>query len=182
MATSPTALPPQLRAGDTLRLSLSAPNYLASDGWTLAFALHCRTAPTIHLRTTADGDLHRVDVDAADSLMWKPGAYDAIAYVTSLEGERYTVWHGAVEVLPDLVTHPDLADSRSHAKRMLDAINALLEGKATKDVMSATIAGQSITRLSWRELLEAKVHYEASVAAERGAGAGRQILARFSTS
>ena len=67
---------------------------------------------------------------------------------------------------------------------MLDAIEALIEGRATKDVSSYSIAGRSLTRMTPDELVKWRSTYRAEVARQRNAGkpnGGRKItLARFS--
>jgi hypothetical protein len=80
----------------------------------------------------------------------------------------------------------DNYDTRTNAKICLDAIDAVMLGKATRDVMQTTIAGQSIGRMSWAELLSAKSFYQdrvdSEVAAENAKnnlGNSRNVLIRF---
>lgn len=86
---------------------------------------------------------------------------------------------GSVTIDPDITTQ----DPRSHAEKVLEAIEALIEGRATKDVSSYSIAGRSLTRLSPKELVEWRSFYKNEVARKRAAGqpnGGRRItLARF---
>lgn len=90
-----------------------------------------------------------------------------------------TVESGHVSVKAD----PTSQDARSHAEKVLDAIEALIEGRATKDVSSYSIAGRSLTRMTPDELVKWRSVYRNEVAAQRNAGkvnGGRKItLARF---
>jgi hypothetical protein len=50
-------------------------------------------------------------------------------------------------------------DIRPHVKKMLDAIRALLVGKATKDQASYSIAGRALARYSWDDLVRMEGYY-----------------------
>jgi len=47
----------------------------------------------------------------------------------------------------------------SHNKKMLDAIEAVLEGRVTSDVEAYQIAGRSITKISITELKDLHAYY-----------------------
>jgi hypothetical protein len=70
-----------------------------------------------------------------------------------------------VNVLENLI-NISIKDVKSHNKKMLEAINALLENRATSDQMSYTIAGRSITKLSIKDLLEWRDYYKAELSKE----------------
>jgi len=167
-----------ITAGDSLNLLLSAPGYPAGDGWTLTLQFHSRDGSAISESSTPEGAGHLFNIAASTTAGWLPGTYFGTGQV-SKGSERYTVWRGQIVVEPDLAQQPQGFDGRSHARKCLDAINAVLEGKATRDVISTSIAGQSITRMSFRELLEAKAYYESLVLSEGQTGKGNHILARF---
>lgn len=74
-------------------------------------------------------------------------------------------------------------DMRSHALKVLDAINATIEKTATKEQASYSVAGRSLSRRSITELLELKSVYERKVAREnrardraRGKAKSRNVL------
>ena len=71
---------------------------------------------------------------------------------------------GTFKVVKNLAA--DTSDPRTHARKVLDALEALIEGKASKDQQSYSIAGRSISRLSPGELLEWRDRYRVEVAAE----------------
>lgn len=81
-------------------------------------------------------------------------------------GERFTIARGLVEILADPATAT--GDTRTPAARILVAIDATLEGRATKDAESYSIEGRSLSRTPVADLLRLKAHYAQIVAAERG--------------
>jgi hypothetical protein len=69
---------------------------------------------------------------------------------------------------------------------MLEAINALLEGRATKDQQSYRIGDRELTRIPVPELLKLRDYYKAEAQRETnaaalasGVGRPRTILTRF---
>jgi hypothetical protein len=78
------------------------------------------------------------------------------------------------------------ADPRIHAEIMVDKIESLLAGKADSDVASYSIAGRSLTKLSFEELLAARDRYRREVVqhtnkelVKRGKKNGSTIQVRF---
>lgn len=162
-------------------MSIALPTFPATDGWTLTYSFRGKELAQIDVESTADGSLHSFNVSSATTSAWIPGKYVGVAKVSD-GSESHTIWKGYLEVFPDLSQQDANFDTRSHAQKCLDAINTVLEGKATRDVLSTTIAGQSISRMSFSELLSAKAHYENIVAGERDAADGinrRNIVVRF---
>jgi hypothetical protein len=52
------------------------------------------------------------------------------------------------------------SDPRTHAQIMLEKIKSLLEGKADVDVANYSVAGRSLTKLSFDELIKARDYYQ----------------------
>ena len=99
-------------------------------------------------------------------------------------GNRIVVDQGEFQVLPDL--DADNADPRVHAEKMLAKIETILEGKADSDVSNYSIAGRSISKMSFDELLAARDLYRREVVAhqrkellKRGKSSGTTIKVRF---
>lgn len=182
----PSTEPGVLRAGDfaTWRRPDLGSTYPPAD-FDLSYAAIKEGDGTskIEITGTADGDAFLVSVPSANSLAWVPGTYLWTAYITrKSDSERITVGGGKFIVQANLATSQD--DPRSHARKMLDAIEALLENRATKESSSYEINGRKLTRLSPAELMDWRKHYRAEVAREnrRASGKGtRQIRkVRFS--
>ena len=86
------------------------------------------------------------------------GAYKLVGRVTA-SGVVYTVYTGNLDVAPDPADTS--YDARSHVKKTLDAINAVLESKASKDQEAwSTADGRSLSRYSYEDLLKLKDKYD----------------------
>jgi len=179
-----TTLSNVLTAGDTLDFTTAVPDYLASAGWTLKYRLAPRVSGTaIDITSTADGDDHQVSVLAATTITWAAGYYAWSAYVEKA-AERYTVDRGELQIRPASTTLAAGNDLRSFAKKTLDAVEALLAGKS--DVVEYQIAGRSIKKMSFAELMKARSLLQAEVEGEQvaanlanGLGGARRIQVRF---
>ena len=96
-----------------------------------------------------------------------------------------TVASGTIDILPNLATATTF-DFRSHARTMLDAIEAAFEGKASSTQLSYSINGRTVEHLTpeqlitWRSFYKMEVTKEAQ--AEKFARTGinpRRIGVRF---
>lgn len=163
-STPPTYEPSAFRAGDSVRWTRTLADYPAGT-WTLAYTLNGPTLITI--TASADGTDHAVSVLPAVSAVYKPGVYTWAARVTD-GTDTYTVGTGTLEILAN-PAKASTTDARSHARRFLDAIESVLEGRATHDVASYTIGGRQLARVSLEELLAARGKYRAEVRAEENA-------------
>ena len=72
-------------------------------------------------------------------------------------GNRIVVDRGTLDIHDDLDVNN--VDPRSHAQKMVDKIESILEGKADADVSSYSINGRSLTKMSFNELIEARDFY-----------------------
>lgn len=179
MTDLPTSIPVELRAGDTIRWRRSLPDHQATAGWVLAYALI--TTTSVHsIATTADGADHVAEALAADTDSWPPGAAQLVEYATN-GTDRVTLNSLPVRVLPDLAAASAGTDLRSHARKVLDAIEAWLESRAPV-AGTLEIAGRRIQHYPLEELLALRSRYRAEVAREDAAAAGNRpsrLLVRF---
>ncbi len=105
-------------------------------------------------------------VDSATSAAFEPGFYHwQLEIVETASGNRIVVERGEFEAIPDLDNNG--ADPRTHAEIMVDKIEALLQGKADKDVTSYSINGRSIAKMSISDLLQWRDYYKKEVVKER---------------
>ena len=105
-------------------------------------------------------------VTSATSETFAPGFYHWQLEVTETSsGNRLVVERGEFEAIADLDVNG--ADPRSHADIMLDKIEALLEGRADKDVSSYSIQGRSISKMSIADLLQWRDYYRKEQVRER---------------
>lgn len=181
MAT-PTTEPDLIVAGDTAKWLRSLDDYPANASWVLSYTL-VSAANRYTFTATASGADHLVTVAAATTTSWVPGTYTWRAQV-SKAGEVYTVGSGSLTVRPSFAT---ATDGRSHARRTLEAIEAVIEGRATSEVSYYMIGGRQLRYIEPAQLLALRDRYRAEVAREdaaQRAAAGlpdkRRVFVRFS--
>ena len=139
----------------------------------------------ISISASADGTNYLVSIAGATTGAYTVGLYHYDAYITKTStSERIRVDYGRFEVIPDLSS--STADPRTHAKIVLDAIESVIEGRASQDQMSYSIAGRSLSRMSVDDLLTFRNRYKAEVINEErklrvkeGLGHDGIIRARF---
>lgn len=124
-------------------------------------------------------------VDSATSSVFLPGLYHWQLEITQTSsGNRVVVDIGDFTAIPDMDNNQ--ADPRIHAEIMVDKIETILAGKADSDVASYSIAGRSLTKLSFQELLDAREYYKREInhhtnkeLLKRGKSNGSTIKVRF---
>lgn len=176
--------PSQIRVGDTLSWRKSIAGYPASD-WTLTYTLINSTGK-ITITGTADGVEHVISVASTVTDEYVAGWYDYTAHVSD-GADRISIGYGRIQVLPNLAAATTY-DNRSHARKMLDAIESALESSATKsqlDLLTSEFQDRKISR-DKEKLLVLRDRYKAEVSAEdraesvrRGLGTNRRIQTRL---
>jgi hypothetical protein len=120
-------------------------DYPASS-WTLKYWFKQLGASGEHRSPpTADGDNFAVSVAAATTAAYTAGDYAWAAEVSAARA-RSTRSTAAAEVLARYDQAANL-DDRTHARKMLDAIEALLEGRARVDQQEYTIGSRGLKRM-----------------------------------
>lgn len=111
------------------------------------------------------GSDYIIEVPSATTAGYTAGTYKFHAFITrTADNERVLVDKGTIVVKPDYAT--STADQRSHVKKTLDALEATIEAKATKDQLSHTIDGRSISRMNPEEVINWMNKYKAWYAQE----------------
>lgn len=161
--------PPELRAGTTWqwRREDLTPDYPASS-WTLKYWFKQLAASGAHIEITAAADVDNfsVIVAAATTAGYTAGKYAWAAEVSGGSSEIYEIDRGELMVLARFDQATSL-DFRKHAQKMLDAIEALLENRATVDQMEYTIGSRHLKRMSIPDLLTWRGYYRAEVQAQK---------------
>jgi len=183
--STPTVEPVEIAAGVTWawrRENLTG-DYPASAGWTLSYSLRSAAA-AIDISASADGDNFALSVAASTTAAYTAGRYAWTAIVAK-SGEKHEVGRGTLVVLPNLAA-AGAYDGRSHARKVLDAIESVIEGRASRDQMSYRIEGRELARTPLEDLQRFRIFYTQEVAREEIAqklannqGGGRRVLTRF---
>ncbi len=104
-------------------------------------------------------DAYIVEVASATTANYSDGDYKWYAFITrSSDSERIAIDEGRTTIVKNFANTN--ADLRSHAKKCLDNIQAVLENRATIDQSSFSIAGRSLSRMSVDELLNFRNYYK----------------------
>lgn len=185
MSLTPLTIePPSITAGDTLSWLITLADYPASYGWTLKYNA-ISASGRFAIASSASGDDHSVTVAKATSAAYPAGNYTLVKYVESAT-ELITLAELPLVVRPNLAGTTVAYDNRSHVKKVLDAIEAVLEGAAATDQQEITIDGTALKRRTVADLLKLRGQYlqyyqqELSAAnISKGLGSGQKILVRF---
>ncbi|HEX7955677.1 MAG TPA: hypothetical protein VF508_01975 [Pyrinomonadaceae bacterium] len=171
--------PARFVAGETLRWTKSLADFSAADGWQLDYHFRSAAGVGFDAAATADGSSWAVTVAAATTTPLGAGDLTWQAWV-SKAGEKYLVDDGTSVVEASLATASaeTAVDTRSRAKRILDAIDAMIEGKATLDqqeyVIDTGAGSRSLKRIPIPDLILLRKTYAQLYGRElRGAGRRR---------
>lgn len=163
-------IPATIRAGDTLAWTDSLADYPAPT-WTLKYSLWKYGKTVITITGTSSGTDHAIAITAAASKNYAAGVWQWTAYAEKGSGatlERKTIESGLVTIKPDIASASTSADLRSHAQKVLDAIEAVLEGRASHAEMSLTVNGKAIQYLKPDELIRWRSVYRREVSKSSG--------------
>lgn len=171
--TAGQGVPVRLVAGDfwTWRADGLSAAYPSTD-YSLSYSFAPKAGGTaISAPATADADGWLVSVVGATTaaLLAGPYAWSLIA-TRSSDGATATIVSGVVQIAASGLVG---GDTRTTARRHLDAINAVLDGRITKDVESYSIEGRALTRVPLEVLSTLRSKYMSEVQAEERVAAGK---------
>ena len=152
------SIPSRIQAGDTLSLTYSDADYPASSYTVTAYL---RGPVNADIAYSADGDNHAATVAAATTATWSAGIYRYTLRADDGAGGYTTLETGWTEVLADLAAVTATSTNASHAKTVLDAIEAVIENRATSDQLRVKINNREIEKLSLSELYQFRAKYRA---------------------
>lgn len=171
--------PPRLTAGLTFRHTVVQAAYPAPD-WVLSAVLRGPGAYT--LRADGEGAAHRFHAAANVTAAWLHGTY-AYSVRASRGADIVELSSGTIEIAPDLAQVAAGHDARSHVERVLAAIEAVIEKRATIDQERYRINNRELWRTPVGELLRLRDRYKADLArmkaARRGELFGRTVRVAF---
>jgi len=134
---------------------------------------------------TASGSDYLFTVSSVTSADFVVGLYHwQLEIKRNSDNNRIVVDRGNFTAIADLDVNG--ADPRTHAEIMVGKIESILSGKADSDVSSYSIAGRSLTKMSFNELIQARDYYKREMLKEstaelirRGEATGATIKVRF---
>lgn len=180
--TIPTIEPVSVRAGDSWKWTKTLFDYPAST-WTLTYTFWNASA-TFSATASASGADHAVSVAPATTAGYTAGRYEWVARVTD-GTDSYTVGKGTIQVQPKVGT---AMDTRTHARKMLDLIEAVQLGRATDDdldTLAVAYNGRNLQRdpgllsKEYQRWATAVAQEEQAAKIARGDSTGRLYQVRF---
>lgn len=152
--------PATIRQGDTISHNIPHYSNYTADTYTFAVILLSSTN-RYHITASPNGLNYTLSVPSTSTGLWTPGVYKWIGQY-SYGNSVYSVYAGTTEILPGFST---IVDTRSHAKKMLDAIEAVLEGRASDDVQQYQVSfgstSKSISKIPIEQLLVIRDRFKA---------------------
>ena len=198
--------PASLYAGDAIswEVHLQRPNgptlYTAADGYSPLYILNLRTSAGTKARiadgetgiTITEGDPGIFEITLAGSFTntLPVGTLDWVLFADT-SGERYHITNGSIEILPNVETEATY-DPRTHAQKMVDAIDAHLEALTRGELGMTSISiatpdgNRSFTQMERSEIITWRNYYLREVEREQdlvrrrqGQPSRRYIKSRF---
>jgi hypothetical protein len=178
----PEKEPEEIYAGDRVawkRTDLGVDYPVASYELSYSARLEGTNSRLISISASESGNDYLVEVSQATTKSWVPGRYQWVAYITrTSDSERVAVEYGVWEVKANRSTSS--ADPRSHARKVLENIEAAIEALSSKTAKSYTIMGREMTYSDLPELLTLRKEYQAEVRSEdrkaNGTGGGKVVV------
>ncbi|MEO0680386.1 MAG: hypothetical protein AAF192_08225 [Pseudomonadota bacterium] len=162
-------IPARLTAGTRWAWRIASPvtdPAEVSAVWT--FVRHDGAGAAFEITATNDGGAYLVEATAAQTAALAAGPYlYAVTLTRTADGLTVAGDSGGVEVVAKLAAG---TDRRTFNRRMLDAISATIEGRATTDAESLTIEGRTIAKTPLESLADLRARYARMVAAEERRG------------
>lgn len=190
-ANAPEGEPREIVVGDFLQWKRSdiASDYPTSEGYTAEYVARITGGGATEIKlpqsVNSTDTYYLFQISSVDTALFLPGLYHWQLEITeTASGNRLVVDIGDFNAIPDMDNNQ--ADPRIHAEVMVAKIQTILEGKADADVSSYSIAGRSLTKLSFSELIEARDYYRREMTKhkndellKRGKSNGSTIKVRF---
>lgn len=134
----------------------------SNSSYTLSYKarLEDSGSTVISITASASGADYLIEVSQSATASYTVGIYYWDAYITKdSDSERIRIDSGQWEVIENLATAT--TDPRSSNKKIYDAVLAVIEGRASQDQMSYSIAGRSLSRMSIQDLISFEGIYKA---------------------
>ena len=135
-----------------------------TDQYALTYEFHCYSGGggnhQFTITATETTLAYVVEVASTVTDNYTAHQYKWYAFITrTSDSERVAVDEGMTTLVANYADTN--ADLRTHAKKVLDAVQAVIENRATIDQSSFSIAGRSLSRMSIDELFTVRDRYRA---------------------
>lgn len=156
----------QIISGRPFKLEIERAD-MPAPTWSMTFVL--RGPANVTLASTADGSDHLITATVPVNSLWVAGWYDY--EITATDGtEVVSIECGRVEIVKALELITSAYDARTHARRVYEAICAVIEKRASVDQESYKINNRELKRMSIDDLIKLKTQYKTKMIMEEGKG------------
>jgi hypothetical protein len=146
--------------GDTLRFDRYFPQYLPSAGWQLQYQIRGQAGKQAGLQKVefdsaadATNKVHQITVAAAVTATWAAGEYLLAGYAVNAGlATRNEIYENTLILTPNFDSPQDNVDVRTHAQKMICAIEEGLLNLATSTLQATTVQQTEIIRVKRGEL------------------------------
>ncbi|MDQ1610330.1 MAG: hypothetical protein QOG00_261 [Pyrinomonadaceae bacterium] len=183
----PAYEPVSFAAGQTLAWTKELADYSPADGWTLKTYFRGMSGAGFDAEGEADDNHFSFRVPSANTEGLEARLYYWQTWAEK-DGEKFMVDSGQTEVVPGLPGITGNFDGRSDVKKILDAIDAMVAGKATLDQQEYAIGNRQLKRIPIPDLLSLRKTYARLYAGEQRAARLKEgspffktIYARFNS-
>ena len=147
--------------------------FVIHKGLPVDYVISANHIIVFHLDKTANPPTFVV-WDGRIQTTWSTSTLDN-AKVGISDGQMYS--SGALSNSGSFIVGAGITGETSKNEKTLNAIDAVLEGKATADLQSYTVAGRQVTKMSVEDLLRLRARYATLVAQEKSSILGRKSQA-----
>lgn len=163
----PSTIPKKIRAGDLIKFKRQYSDFPTSEDWTVK-AYFVNAGEQLAITAAESGADYLFTITAAASADLTVGM---MRYIIRAEDDTdiYTIETGLIEVEADVAAATSGYDFRSFARKSLEALEAVIENRASQAHLSHSIAGRSISLMSAAELTEWHIYFKKEVNREERA-------------
>lgn len=182
--TVPSEEPEVFTAGDRVQWKKRSSTFPPADGWTLTYYFRSSVANgLLDYVAGTDGIDYSIDLTPTITGALPAATYRYQSFVEK-SGDRKPISEGFILVVQNPIEITTPQDFRTHARRTLDSINLLLEGRATADVQRYVFqaVGRSVDKIPINDLLKFRDYYQTMVDSEEAAAMGgknRNVFVQF---
>ncbi|MCP3940512.1 MAG: hypothetical protein GY710_03405 [Desulfobacteraceae bacterium] len=175
-------LPNVINAGTTFNLKFQLDKFPASE-WSASLMM--RGASNIDIVATSKENHFEFNISSNHTAKWVAGYYWCCLRI-SKNDIHHQVEENTVLIKQDLTQVSKAFDGRNHIQKVLDAIEAVIEGRANKDQESYAINNRQLKRTPIADLLKLRNCYKQELSQQlavkkRGNSLlGRNIFVRLS--
>ncbi|PCJ17479.1 MAG: hypothetical protein COB02_13750 [Candidatus Cloacimonadota bacterium] len=183
----PIIEPSEVFQGDSIdfEINLQSIGVKSSDGWILTYSLRSVDTQYANVVASQNQDNFLISISSTITSTFKVGLLSFISKISKGTIVK-TINSGTIDIKSSFNGLTSF-DGRSHARKVLESIEAVIEKRATKDQESYSIKGRSLSRTPIEDLINLRKIYKAELrqeehklALKNGKASQSNVYVRFS--